>query len=155
MILAMFLFIRKVSRTTTVSNLTEREVEDGRLHVLHDKHVPAYVTVFRIYGPLLFGTNDKLQKVSDHVAKLPPIVILKLRHMTAIDATGLRAIEELAARLQSTGRALIVCGAQPQPAALMAAADFAAHVGAANICSDTSAALHRAREIHRTSAHVA
>src|SRR5262249_2417000 len=150
-----FLFIRKVSRTTTVSNLTERDVEDGRLHVLHDKHVPSYVTVFRIYGPLLFGTTDKLQKVTDHLAQLPPIVILKLRHMTAIDATGLRAIEEVAMRLQSHGRALIVCGAQPQPAALMAAADFATHVGPANVCPDTSAALNRAREIHRTSANVA
>ena len=155
MILAMFLFIRKVSRTTTVSNVTERDVEDGRLHVLHDKHVPPYVTVYRIYGPLLFGAADKLHKITDHVARLPPIVILKLRHVTAIDATGLRAIEEVAARLQSTGRVLIVCGAQPQPAALMAAADFASHVGAANLCSDTTEALHRAREIHRTSTNVA
>jgi SulP family sulfate permease len=155
MILAMFLFIRKVSRTTTVSNVTEREVEDGRLHVLHDKHVPSYVTVFRIYGPLLFGTTDKLQAVADDVAQLTPIVILKLRHMTAVDATGLRAIEELAARLHSSGRELIVCGAQPQPAALMTAADFAAHVGPANVCANTSAALHRAREIHRMRAHVA
>jgi SulP family sulfate permease len=155
MILAMFLFIRKVSRTTTVSNLTEREVEDGRLHVLHDKQVPPYVTVFRVYGPLLFGTTDALQKVAEQVGRLPPIVILKLRHMTALDATGLRAIEEAAARLHSTGRELIVCGAQPQPAALMAAADFAAHVGPANVCPDTTAALQRAREIHRTRAHVA
>jgi sulfate permease, SulP family len=151
----MFLFIRKVSRTTTVSNLTEREVEDGRLHVLHDKHVPPYVTVYRIYGPLLFGASDKLHKITDQVAGLPPIVILKLRHMTAIDATGLRAIEEVAARLQSTGRVLIVCGAQPQPAALMSAGDFAAHVGAANLCPDTTEALRRAREIHRTSTNVA
>jgi len=155
MILAMFLFIRKVSRTTTVSNVTERDAEDGRLHVLHDKDVPSYVTVYRIYGPLLFGATDTLHKITDHVARLPPIVILKLRHMTAIDATGLRAIEEVAARLQSAGRVLIVCGAQPQPAALMAAADFAAQVGAANLCPDTAAALHRAREIHRTSTNVA
>src|SRR5581483_8412365 len=69
MILAMFLFIRKVSRTTTVSNVTERDVEAGRLHVLHDKHLPPYVTVYRIYGPLLFGAADKLHKITEHVAR--------------------------------------------------------------------------------------
>jgi SulP family sulfate permease len=155
MILAMFMFIRKVSRTTTVENISADEAEDGRLHVLHDKDVPEYVTVFRVYGPLLFGASDQLREITDRVDDLPPIVIVKLRHMTAIDATGLRALEDVAMRLHASGRHLIVCGAQPQPATLMIAANFERHVGAANMCRNTAAALARANEIHRTARNVA
>ena len=155
MILAMLMFIRKVSRTTSVSAAAEDDAEEGRLHVLHDKHVPEYATVFRVYGPLLFGATDSLFRVTDQVHALPPIVILKLRHVTAIDATGLRALEDLADRLHKSGRELIVCGAQAQPAALMASADFHQHVGSANVCPNTAVALVRATELHRTQRSVA
>jgi SulP family sulfate permease len=155
MILAMLMFIRKVSRTTSVSAAADDDAEEGRLHVLHDKHVPEYVTVFRVYGPLLFGATDSLFRVTEHAHGLPPIVILKLRHVTAIDATGLRALEDLADRLHKSGRELIVCGAQPQPSALMASADFHQHVGLANVCPNTAAALARAEDLHRTQRSVA
>jgi SulP family sulfate permease len=143
----MLMFIRNVSRTTTVDVAGEAG-DEASLHVLHDKHVPEYVTVFRVYGPLLFGATERLARITDHVQRLPPIVILKLRHMTAIDATGLRALEDLASRLHRGGRALIVCGAQPQPASLMISADFHRHVGARNICPNTAAALARATELY-------
>src|SRR5205085_982927 len=82
--------------------------------------VVAYnVGVFRIHGPFLFGATDKISRIVDHVAGLAPIVIVRLRNMTAIDATGLRALEDLADRLHSSGRELILCGAPKQPAALM------------------------------------
>jgi SulP family sulfate permease len=42
MVLAMFLFIRKVSQTTTVSLVTRDYVESGRVHILQDKHIPEY-----------------------------------------------------------------------------------------------------------------
>jgi SulP family sulfate permease len=155
MILAMLMFIRKVSSTTTVSSAADDDVDEGRLHVLHDKHVPEYATVYRVYGPLLFGATENLLRITDHVDGLPPIVILKLRHVTAMDATGLRALEDLADRLHKSGRELIVCGAQPQPSALMASADFHQHVGAANICPNTTAALARASEVHRAQRSVA
>ena len=155
MILAMLMFIRKVSRTTTVTTVSPDDAEDAALHVVHDKEVPAYVTVFRVYGPLLFGTTDALHRIIDDVDALPDIVILKLRHMTALDATGLRALEDVAARLARNGRQLIVCGAQPQPAALMRQAHFDRHVGTANICDNTIIALQRAVAINRASRSVA
>ncbi|MFN8066194.1 MAG: SulP family inorganic anion transporter [Vicinamibacterales bacterium] len=148
MILAMLMFIRKVSRTTSVSATADDDREEARLHVLHDKQVPEYATVYRVYGPLLFGTTEALRRVTDHVHALPPIVILKLRHVTAMDATGLRALEELADRLRRSGRELIVCGAQPQPAALMASADFHQHVGGENVCANTAVALARAAALN-------
>ena len=89
MILAALLFIARVAETTTVSQVTGDYVEDGRLHILQDKDIPYYATIFRIHGPFLFGATDKIGVITEKMHQLPPIVIIRLRNMTAIDATGL------------------------------------------------------------------
>jgi SulP family sulfate permease len=144
-VLAALLYIRKVTRTTTVSRVTSEYIEQGRPHILQDKHFPGYVTVFRIHGPFLFGCTDKIHVITDHLDALTPVVILRLRNMTAIDATGLMALEELADKLHAAGRTLILCGAGRQPAQLMQQAEFEEHVGRDNICPNIAAALERAR----------
>lgn len=148
MILAALLFIRKVAATTTISEITQEEIAGGRVHVMQDKHIPGYVTVFRIHGPFLFGSTDKLDDITRRIDRLTPIVVLRLRNMTAIDATGLQAIEDLADLLHASGRTLILCGARQQPAQLMARAEFGEHVGHDNICTSIQAALARAAEVH-------
>lgn len=153
-VLAALLFIHKVAKTTTVSRVTKEDVEDGRLHVLQDKHIPDYVTVVRIHGPFLFGTVEKLSAITDHVADLTLVVILRLRNMTAVDATGLLALEDLADKLHATGRTLILCGARPQPAKLMRQAEFAQHVGSDNVCPHITAALERAKVVYESSTAV-
>jgi SulP family sulfate permease len=149
MILAALLFIRKVTATTTVSEVTDDYVEAGRAHILQDKDIPDYVRVFRIHGPFLFGATDKLDLVHEQLDDLPPVVVLRLRNMTAIDATGLRVLEELATKLHASGRALLFCGALSQPRKLMEQASFDEHVGAENICPNIEAALQRAAECMR------
>jgi SulP family sulfate permease len=149
MVLAALTFIRKVSRTTTVSPVTKDYVEDSRVHVLQGKDIPDYAIVYRIHGPFLFGATDKFASILQSLDKLPPIVILRLRNMTAIDATGLGAIRDLADTLHSSGRSLLLCGAREQPAQLMKQADFERHVGAENICGSISHALQRAAEVYR------
>lgn len=150
MLLAALMFIRKVSRTTTVTRVTRDYVEDSRVHVLQGKDIPDYATVYRIHGPFLFGATDKFEEIVDSIDSLPPIVILRLRNMTAIDATGLGAIESLADQLQASGRSLLLCGAREQPAQLMHQAEFERHVGAENICPSIEDALQRAADLHRT-----
>ena len=93
MILAALVFIRKVTATTTISRVTKEYLAESKLHVLQDKEIPPYATVFRIHGPFLFGAADKIDDLMQQIPDLPPIVILRLRNMTAIDATGIRALE--------------------------------------------------------------
>ncbi len=152
-VLAALLFIRKVSMTTTVSKVTKQYIEDGRPHILQDKHIPDYVTVVRIHGPFLFGASEKLSEVSDHIQELQPVVILRLRNMTAIDATGLLALEDLADKLRAAGRILILCDALPQPAKLMRQAEFEKHVGWENVCRHFKEALERAKAVYEKSTH--
>ena len=69
--------------------MTDEFVARTRPDMLQDKEIPPFVAVFRVTGPLLFGSTDKLDVVRDRLDGLPPIVVLRLRYMTAIDATGL------------------------------------------------------------------
>jgi len=148
MILAALLFISRVASTTTVSQVTEDYVEDGRVHILQDKDIPYYATIFRIHGPFLFGATDKISAVTENLHKLPPVVILRLRNMTALDATGLFAIEEVAKQLHASKRTLILCGAREQPSQLIHQAEFAEVIGAENICENVREALTRAEEVY-------
>ena len=149
MVLAALLYVGKVTTTTTVSRVTDDYVEDGRVHILQDKEIPDYATVFRIHGPFLFGATDKIAEITDHINDLPPIVLLRLRNMTAMDATGLQALEELADKLHASGRTMILCGAREQPARLMHKAEFEQHVGIENICPNVQVALQRAAQLYK------
>ena len=147
MILAALLFISRVAATTTVSQVTEDYIEDGRVHILQDKDIPYYATIFRIHGPFLFGATDKISVVTGKLHRLPPVVILRLRNMTALDATGMHAIEEVARQLHANKRTLILCGAREQPAKLIHQAEFQDLIGAENICENVQEALRRAEEV--------
>ena len=150
MVMAALLFIRRVSRTTTVSRVTPEYIEAGRPHILQDKAIPDYVAIFRIHGPFLFGSTDKLRDISLQADTLPPVVLLRLRNMTAVDGTGLGAIEELAEDLRKKGRTLVICGAPSQPAGAMRKAEFHERLGDKNICKTVQDALDRAAEIIST-----
>lgn len=78
---------------------------------------------------------------------LGQVVILRLRNMTAIDATSLHALEGLAKRLQASGQTLLLCGARDQPAKLLEQSAFVKHFGRENILPHVDAALARAQEI--------
>ena len=150
MVLAALLFIRRVAQTTSVARVTGRLIDEGAIHSLQGTTVPPYAALYRIHGPFLFGATDKLSKILDHITTLPPIVILRLRHVPAMDASGLQALEDLADRLKQSGRTLILCGARDQPASLMRRAEFHEHLGDANICPNIRAALRRAEQLARS-----
>ncbi len=144
MILAALVFIRKVTQTTTVSEVTAEYVREGHVHILQHKNIPSYVSIFRIHGPFLFGATDKLDAIASRLHELPPIMILRLRNMTAVDSTGIQALENLADRVLESGRQIILCGAREQPARRMQDADFHDHIGAENICVSLAEGLDRA-----------
>ena len=145
--LAALLYIQRIAQTTTVQTVTAEYIEDGRVHSLQDKVVPPFVTILRIHGPFLFGTTDKLTEETEDLAKFATVVILRIRNMTAIDATGLHALEVFSDRLKKAGKSLLLCGARDQPARLLQQSEFVRHIGEANILPHVEAALLRARTI--------
>jgi sulfate permease, SulP family len=109
------------------------------------QRIPDDVAIYRIHGPFLFGSTDKLLDLTDHVSSLPRVVILRLRNMTAIDGTGLHALERFAEALRASGRTLLLCGMRDQPARMMERAAFHRHIGDDNMLSSVKAALRRAQ----------
>jgi len=145
--LAALLYIHRVTETSSVSIATPDYIAAGEVHSLQGKDVPPYVTILRIHGPFLFGTTDKLNDVAAGIDAFNPIVILRLRNMTAIDATGLHALEGFSDQLRRSGRTLLVCGARHQPAKFLEKAEFIEEIGSENIVPHVEAALARARAL--------
>jgi len=147
MILAMLLFVQRISTTTTVVRVTDDYIEKGIEHSLQLNPLPKGVAVFRIHGAFMFGATDKLSVITDQVDDLPPVVILRLRNMNALDTTGLKALEELAMKLSLTGRHLVMCGLQNQAASLANQGDLRRHVGEKNLVMSLREAIAMANEI--------
>lgn len=145
--LAALLYIYRVAETTTVAPVSDDYIRDGLPHVLQGRIIPPYVTLLRIHGPFLFGTTEKLVEATANLEAFSPIVILRLRNMTAIDGTGIHAIESFAKRLRASGRTLLLCGAMQQPSRLLQQPRFLDYVGRENIMPNIQAALDRAREV--------
>ncbi len=147
MALAALLYIHRIAETTTVAPVTREYLEDGQAHILQDKEIPANVTILRIHGPFLFGTTEKLAEATNDLTQFGDVVILRLRNMTALDATGIHALELFSSRLHRAGKTLLLCGARNQPSQLISRSDFLKHVGAENVLPHVQAALTRVREI--------
>ncbi len=152
MIMAVLVFIRRVSLTTTVSLVTEEYLRDGHAHILQHKEIPNYVAIFRIHGPFLFGTTEKIEEITSRLAELPPVVVLRLRNMTAIDATGVQALETAVDAIRGSGRSVLLCGARGQAMELIEQSGLKEHVGRENVLENITDALERAKTV-RSMAH--
>lgn len=147
MVLAALLYIMRVTATTTVSEITRDYVESGFKHSLQINPIPDGVAAFRIHGPFLFGSTDKLATIFDQIDALPKVVLLRLRNMNAIDGTGIHALEDLAKRLRDSGRSLVICGLREQPSMAMNKAEIQRRIGEENITPSLEAAIARAKVI--------
>jgi SulP family sulfate permease len=147
MVLASILYIRQVTETTSVEPVTAEYIHDGKPHVLQDKHIPPYVTILRIHGPFLFGATNKLEEATADLTRFGPVIVLRLRNMTALDGTGVHSLEAFARRVRAAGHSLVVCGARRQPARLVRHSELSHLIGKENVVPHVDAALQRAQAI--------
>ena len=148
MMLAALLYIYQVSRTTVVAPLTTESIEKAKAHIVQDLNIPAYISIFHIQGPLLFGAAEKVNQLARSIDDLQPVVVLRMRYMTAIDATGLYAIEQFHKTVHESGRTLLICGLRGQPKRFIITSKLPRVMGARNILPNIRSALHRAELIH-------
>jgi SulP family sulfate permease len=147
MVLAAVLFIKRVSETTQIMAVDESTDTEGAHHSLVGKHVPDEVLVFRIFGAFFFGVADKLETALKRALQEPKILILRMRKVLAMDATGLNALEDLYEKLHRRNQHLILSGPHTQPFMMMETAGFLDQIGRENVCANIDAALERANEI--------
>ena len=147
MVLAAVLFIKRISETTQITAVDESTETEGPHHSLIGKHIPEGVMVYRVFGAFFFGAADKLETALKRARQEPDILILRMRKVLAMDATGLNALEDLCEKLQSKGKHLILSGPHAQPLFAMDRAGFLDRLGRENVCAHIDAALGRAGEI--------
>lgn len=146
-VLAALLMVKRISETSKITAVDEATETEGSHHSLVGKEVPEGVLIFRVFGAFFFGVVDKLDDELKRAKQEPEVLILRVRKVLAMDATGLQALEDLHLKLSAKGKHLILSAPHTQPLAVMENAGFIDRLGHENVCPHIAAALARAREI--------
>ena len=147
MVLAAMLFIKRASENTQIMAVDEHTETEGSHHSLHGKDIPKGVMIYSIFGAFFFGAADKLESALKRDKQEPEVLILRMRKVMAMDATGLNALEDLYERLKRKGKRLILTGPHAQPLFIMDRAGLLDRIGRENVCTDLDHALARSREL--------
>ena len=147
MTLAAMLFMRRMSELTSVDMLNCRNDEELHNHDLVETDIPRGVAIFNVDGPFFFGATEKAIAAMEDLGSHTRIVVLRLTHVPAMDATGLYALEKIYENLRRRKLELIISGARPQPRSVMQKAGFIDKLGPANLTLDIEWALVRCYEL--------
>ena len=151
MVLAAFLFMRRMAEVTNIRVLTH-EFEDPADDFERDPNavrrraVPEGVQVYEITGPFFFGAAEMFKDRVGRIAGKPKVLIVRLRHVPAIDSTGLHALRDLARRSKKEGTLVILSDVHAQPVVALERSGFYDELGEENIHGNIDDALNRARQ---------
>ena len=153
-VLAALLFMKRMADVTQVGYITsmvgyEEDEEDAKAdpNSINTFAVPKGVEVFEVNGPFFFGAADRFKQVLGLIVKKPKVLILRTRTVLAMDATALRALEEVYETTKRDGTVLVLAGIHTQPLIAMDKAGFLDKVGVDNVFENLGDALKRARAI--------
>jgi len=145
-ILSAMLFIRRMAQVSQVTALTkdlQDDREDSGDAQLSTK-IPDGVEVFEVYGSLFFGAVDQFTEAIRGLKEKPKVFILETSSLLAIDATGIRALEDLATQMASEKTQLLISGIHKQPLFALTQSGFYDQLGENNICGSLKEAIERA-----------
>jgi sulfate permease, SulP family len=146
-LLAAFLFLQRMSTQTSASLITEnlRDDEEFKTRDMSGIEIPAGVEVFEIYGSLFFGAVRQFKESIRVVARKPKVLILRMRQVPSIDASGIHVLEELADEARANGQLLVFSAVSPSVYQVMEESGFVETAGANNFAEDIFAALQIAK----------
>jgi len=150
MVLAAFLFMRRMAEVTNINALTH-ELRDPVDDFEHDPNamrrrvVPAGVEVYEISGPFFFGAAETFKERLGRIAVRPKVLILRMRHVPAIDSTGLHALRDLVRRSRREGTLVLLSDVHAQPVVALERSGLYDELGEENIHGNIDDALNRAR----------
>jgi len=150
MVLAAFLFMKRMADVTNVSSVTRELRDDAELqdeNAISLRHVPPGVEVFEIDGPFFFGAAERFKEALSEMGRRPKVLILRLRHVPAIDATGITLLRDLQARSMKEGTVLLISGLQPQPQGALARSGVLEDIGEDHVYANVDDALSEASQI--------
>ncbi|MCA9432184.1 MAG: sulfate permease [Candidatus Omnitrophica bacterium] len=149
-VLAAFLFMRRMEKVTHAGFIIPANDEEEEIHdpfSIARFDIPEGVEVFEINGPFFFGAASKFQDAMTVLEKPPKVLILRMRHVPAIDATGLHALESIFKKTESWGTELLISGIRPQPSEALAKSGLKERMGSDRIHKNVGEALRHARAL--------
>lgn len=152
MVLSAFLFMHRMSEVTAVNAVTrqiERELkdqEDVPLAELTRTDVPAGVEVFEISGAFFFGAAEAFKETLSSLGRRPKVLVIRMRDVSLLDATGLRALRDVVRRGKSERTLVLIAEIHAQPRAALERSPLLAELGEGQIYMTLEDALDRARE---------
>ena len=151
MVLAAFLFMRRMAEVTNISVLTH-EFTDPIDDFEHDPNavrrraIPEGVQVYEITGPFFFGAAETFKDRVSRIAGKPKVLILRMRHVLAIDSTGLHALRELVQRSRREGILVVLSDVHAQPVVALERSGLYDDLTEENVHGNIDDALNRARQ---------
>ncbi|HLQ68824.1 MAG TPA: sulfate permease [Gemmatimonadales bacterium] len=151
MVLAAFLFMRRMAEVTNISVLTH-EFTDPIDDFEHDPNavrrraIPEGVQVYEITGPFFFGAAETFKDRVSRIAGKPKVLILRMRHVLAIDSTGLHALRELVQRSRREGILVVLSDVHAQPIVALERSGLYDDLTEENVHGNIDDALNRARQ---------
>jgi SulP family sulfate permease len=145
MVLASFLFMRRMSEVTDVRHITDDLDEEGDeledLDQISTRAVPAGIEVYEIDGPFFFGAAEKFKDVLAEVFRKPKVLIIRMRHVPAIDSTGLNVLRDLVRRTRHDRTLVLISELQSQPLLAMRRSGLLDEIGQDNVVGTIDLAL--------------
>ena len=145
--LSAILFLRRMTSVTSIRRWTNlKDDEQYRARHPEYKEIPKHTLVYEIEGPIFFATVDNLieQIVWKETTR---VVIVRMRNVSTLDITAIRALENLLSLCQKKNVTLVFSHALKQPYEVMKKSKFVEKVGAEHFCANIDAALVHAEEI--------
>lgn len=152
LLLAMFLFMRRVIETSSVSVL--RDIVDlSHESDVHDKDevliLPERIEVYEIDGPFFFGIANKFDESMRQVRDKPLVRIIRMRKVPFMDSTGLHNLQSFFRMSKKEGIQIVLSGVNENVHNVLDKSGFSEKIGQENICSHISFAVKRAEEMAR------
>ncbi|MBZ0150019.1 MAG: STAS domain-containing protein, partial [Planctomycetes bacterium] len=145
-LLASILFMRRMAQVSTVSGLVEEGFgEPGQNEP--ERRLPAGLAVYEINGPFFFGVANSLRDALDRVEVMPRLVILRMRFVPHVDATGLDALKRFHERCREKGMRLLLSGVHEGPRREMERAGLVDAIGHEHVLPNFDRALAHANEL--------
>jgi SulP family sulfate permease len=136
------------SKVKKVSDQTDYSVSDeSDPKAISKYNVPKNVDVFEIEGPFFFGAAFKFKDSMRFIEIPPKVLIVRMRFVPMIDASGLNVLEEVYKQTTKQGTKFIISGIQPQVEQELSKHRLLFKIGKKNVVKNIEDALKRAEEI--------
>ena len=140
MIMAMFLFVKRVSDTTEIRDLVDEGVFDEDIATVLEE-AEGKIHVYQVNGPMFFGVVQEFIAKMKGLESSVEVVILDMRHTHAIDASAIDALTRLLKHCDNLNIKLCLTHVQEQPMKVLKRMGFVVKVGESHIYETKTEAI--------------